>query len=296
MYMKEGGKYVEHLCVGLVAATLAVFHAGGVRAESQGQTPSIVTIASPSTMPPQFGPPPFDAKGSAVHRPVISQKLNGARFLDIGYNTYKKGTELATPYAYTTDEYCFLPSGRVLMKNEGESFDLVPGEVMWRPAGAVTRYADVLEDTVSICAMAPARQDATSYRISTEDVGRWAGDWKAKPVPHYYVMAASPMVTPSDKLASSGVVEHEVVSERKDGSARASVLYITLDAGAHLALSSVGEHICWVDTGQLRLTWRGSGKSVAVHTFFYQPEGSKIDEVKAIGPSSIVCFTAPAAL
>lgn len=100
------------------------------------------------------------AKGMAVHKRMITKAKDGSELIDASYNVYKAGLETTDPYAYTVDEVCWLESGKVEMINrgsEGKKEIVNAGDFMWRPAGAVTEYAMVLEDTVSICFFAPAR-------------------------------------------------------------------------------------------------------------------------------------------
>lgn len=256
----------------------------------------VVQVIDPMTVSPLLSVPPWIAKGPAEHRRVVTHDGNGSVNLDIGYNTYKQGVRLSTPYAYITDEFCYIPSGRVRMEGEGALIEVGTGDMMWRPAGGVTTSAEFLEDTVTICAMAPARLDANSHRVPAQDVGKWKGDPKKKPYPHWFKVSEAPVITGMDKSAGNGVEERELVSRRKDGSAKASVVYIKLKTGAHLVTGLEGEQICWLESGTLRLSAGGEIKAVATRSFIYRPQGAKIERLQATSDGSMICISGPAAL
>jgi hypothetical protein len=282
---------LDGLCA-IAMATIALAPAANAEAAS-GAT--VVQLIDPTTVSPLIGAAPWNANGPAEHRMVVSHQGDGATYLDMGYNSYKKGVRLSTPYAYKTDEICFLPSGRIRMEDEdGSTYERGAGRLMWRPAGGVTRSAEFLEDTVTICSMAPARLDANGHRVLPQDVGKWSGSPETKPRPHWYPMSEGPVITKMDSSASPGVVEHEVLSRRKDGSAKESVVYVTLEKGAHLALSSAGEQICWVENGPLALSSGGVSRTAKPNTFFFRPDGVKVDLVKALSKAAMTCFSGPA--
>jgi ethanolamine utilization protein EutQ (cupin superfamily) len=287
----------DTLRLGSAVAAFALCSTAAVAAEPQpGAGTPVVQVIDPMTVSPLFSIPPWVENGPAQHRRVVTHAANGAVALDIGYNTYNKGVRLANPYAYKTDELCYIATGLLDMHGEDGTSRIASGMMMWRPAGGVTKSVDILEDTLSICAMAPARLDANSHRVSAENIGKWDGDPKAKPYPHWFKVSKARVITSLDKSASKGVVERELVSKRKDGSAKVSVVYITLKAGAHLATSSVGEEICWLESGALRLNTNGEIKTASAHDFIYRPEGAKIDSLEATSAASMVCFTGPSAL
>jgi hypothetical protein len=256
----------------------------------------MVKVVDPFTIEPLIGAAPWNAGGPATHRMVVSHEKDGSIYLDIGYNNYKKGVILATPYAYKTDELCFSPSGKIRLKNEGDPFIMDGAKLMWRPAGAPTRSAEFLEDTVTICAMAPARLNANGHRVAPEDVGKWYGDPALKPMVKWFAIADAPVIPALDKSASPGVVEREVLSRRRDGSAKVSVTYITLKAGSHFTTSSAGDAICYVNFGSLSLTAGGVTLAAKGKAFIYRPDGAQITEVKATSESGLTCFSGPASL
>lgn len=278
----------------VIAITLPT---AAVMAQAQlGSSKPIVQIIDPATVNPLIGAAPWNANGPAAHRRVVTHGDNGAVYLDMGYNTYKKGVRLSTPYAYKTDEICFVPVGRARMQNESAPFETDPSHMMWRPSGGVTHWVEFLEDSVTICSMAPARLDADSHRIPPADVDKWYGDPASKPFPRWFPIAGGPVVTALDKSASAGVVEHEVLSLRKDGSAKVSVIYTTFETGSHVAADSKGEQICWVGAGTLKLSTGGETMIAPSHNFFYRPEGARIDRIEATKPATMTCFSGPAAL
>ena len=255
-----------------------------------------VQIVAPDAISPLLSIPPWVANGPAEHRRVITHDSVGAVAMDIGYNTYRKGVRLATPYAYKTDEFCYIAKGRIAMEGETSTIEVSGGTMMWRPAGGVTKSATFLEDTITICAMAPARLDANSHRIQSQDVGKWAGAPGDRPYPHWFKLSEAPLITALDTSASKGIVERELVSKRKDGSAKASVVHIGLKRGAHLALGPAGEQICWVEDGTLSLSWAGNAKTATAHDFIYRSSGTRLDHVEATSPASLLCLSGPATL
>lgn len=280
----------------LGAVTGMTLSATAVIGQAQpGLSQPIVQIIDPATVSPLIGAAPWDANGPAVTRRVVTHMNQGAVYLDMAYNTYKKGIRLAVPYAYKTDEFCFVPGGQLRMQDERTAYEPSHDSVMWRPSGGVTRSVEFLEDTVTICAMSPARLDANSHRIPPQDVGKWSGDPAAKPYPHWFPMTTGPVITAMDQSASAGVVEHEVLSKRKDGSAKVSVVYTTFQPGAYLAAGSAGEQICWVESGTLHLSTNSGTMTAGAHTFIYRPEGAKIDRIQANTPAAMTCFSGPAA-
>jgi hypothetical protein len=292
-----GGCLLVRTSVRLLALALVLAFPFDARSQAQpGAQKPTIEIIDPLTIDPLVGPAPWNAGGPAVHRRVVTHDKDGAVHLDIGYNLYKKGVKLGIPYAYKTDEVCYAPSGRIRMQNEGELFEPALHFLMWRPAGAVTRFAEMLEDTVTICAMAPARVDASSHKLAPEEVGKWSENPAIKPVLHYFNVSSGPIVTGRDKSASGGVVEREVLSKRKDGSAKESVIYTTLKAGSHLSLPGKGEQICWVERGKLAITSDGQQTDVRGNSFIYKPEGAKLDELRALEDAAIICFSGPASL
>lgn len=257
---------------------------------------SVVQVIDPSTIAPTIGAAPWNANGPAVSRRAVTHAGQGAHHLDIGYNTYKKGTKLSTPYAYKTDEFCFVPSGRISMQDEPTTYEAGPGRLMWRPAGALTRAVEFLEDTVTICSMSPARPDANSHRIPPQEVGRWSGDPATKPHPRWFPMTTAPLITSPDRKANAGVIEREVLSKRRDGSTMVSVTYTTFERGAQLASRGPGEEICWVESGSLSLSSNGRRQTARTGNFIFRPEGVPINQIRAATAASMVCFIGPPTL
>ena len=280
-----------------ILAATAVLMASPCAAFSQTEpitSAATVKVIDPMTVSPLIGPAPWNAGGPATHRMVVTHEKEGATYLDIGYNYYKKGVILAHPYAYDTDEACISPSGHMKLYDDDGGAELVPGTLMWRPAGGVTRSAEVLEDTVTICAMSPARLDATSYRVPPDAVGAWLGNPALKPMPKFSSMTSAPVITASDEPASPGVVRREALSMRRNGSARISATYMTMQAGSHFSTApgkeQGNEQICYVLSGVLLLTTDQGHMSASTRSFIYRPAGARMIEAKASEDAKLVCF------
>jgi hypothetical protein len=291
-----GGDALARTSARFLALALVFAFPVGARSQVQpGAGKPAIEIIDPLTIDPHVGAAPWNAGGPAVTRRVVTHAKDGAASLSVSYNLYKKGTRLGIPYAYKTDEVCYSPSGLIRMQNEAEPFEPARNFVMWRPAGAVTRFAEMLEDTVTICAMAPAWLDESS-KLAPEEVGKWYESPPNKPVPLYFGSSSSPIVTGLDKSASEGVIEREVLSKRKDGAAKESVIYTTLKAGSHISLPGEGERVCWVERGRLAITSDGRNREASRISFIYKPAGAKLDELRALEDAAIICFSGPASL
>ena len=265
-----------------------------VRAQiAPGTQTATVQVINPMSIKPLIGPAPWNAGGPATHRMVVSHDNQGAIYLDIGYNDYRKGIVLAVPYAYKTDELCLVPSGHIRLHDEDDTVEVLSGMLMWRPAGGVTRSAEFLQDTVTICAMSPARLDATSYRIPKEAVEAPSGK-QVRPVPKFFVVADAPKFETQTVSSAQGVVEREVLSMRRDGSSRVSVAYLTMQTGSQFS-TVVGneegnEQICYVMSGALSLDLKQGRVAAPAKSFIYRPAGARIVNAKATTKSALVCF------
>lgn len=103
------------------------------------------------------GAPQYD-DGRLVHRRVFTWAKDGAVALDASHNVYRAGLESGR-YGYNVDEICWLEAGEIEMVNGGEKQVFRAGQIMYRPAGAMTDHAKATKDTTSICFLAPARTD-----------------------------------------------------------------------------------------------------------------------------------------
>lgn len=156
--------------------------------------------------------------GPAATRRAVDRQKDGANYLDITYNVYQKGMRLAAPYAYRTDEFCFVPNGSVSLEADSGTTLVGGDDLMWRQAGASSNALDTLEDSITVCAFSPAWLNADSGNLAPEEIGKWRGDRETTPRLHFFKMSTSPEVGASDRSPGHGFVEREVISKRKDSS------------------------------------------------------------------------------
>ena len=274
--------------VGLALMMIAA--AGGRAAAPSGGR---IEVVDPMKVTPLYGRPPFDQGGSATHRRVINRQGNGSIQLDIGYNLYAAGTRLAAPYAYRTDEFCFVPRGRLVLKSGGGDTEMTGGGLMWRPRGAASDGLDVLEDSVTICAMSPARIDADSHRLPAQDVGKWSGDPALRPKLHFFTVETAPRLDRAHRSPGTAILEREMVSTRKDGS-KIGVIFTRFRPGGKVRPVGTAEQICWVGKGRIDVQSGGDALIVATPSFFYRPAGVTIDAISASSGAEMLCFSGPA--
>lgn len=257
---------------------------------------SAVRVIDPMTVDPMYGPPPFDRDGLAVIRRVVSRPKDGATNLDIGYNIYQKGMKIEARYAYRMDEFCLVPNGRVALESDDGTTIQTEGDLMWRPAGASSNSLLTLEDSVTICCFTPARIDATSHRLTPQEIGNWPAGSQTPPSLRFLKTETAPPVGEDGRLVGQGFVAREVVSNRRDGS-DVSVIYITFDEGGSItAGSGPGEEIFWVSEGTLEVRSGGTTQIASPRNFIYRPDGAEIDSIRATSPAKLFCFSGPARL
>jgi len=97
-----------------------------------------------------------------IVRQVFSKQKNRFVTMDASHITYKAGFN-SGPISNSNDEICWLESGKIEMRNDGVKELMSAGDFLWRPAGAVTESATVLEDSVSICFSAVAQSQSVGY-------------------------------------------------------------------------------------------------------------------------------------
>jgi ethanolamine utilization protein EutQ (cupin superfamily) len=106
--------------------------------------------------------------GRLVSRRIFTWAKDGIVALDASHNVYRAGLESGS-YGYKVDEICWLEKGEIEMINAGVTQTFRAGQIMYRPAGAVTDHAKATQDTVSICFLAPARTSDWGHILSLKD-------------------------------------------------------------------------------------------------------------------------------
>jgi mannose-6-phosphate isomerase-like protein (cupin superfamily) len=140
-------------------------------------------ILDPRDVQPTINPAsPEHVSGRQVHRRILSVLAGGPASIDVGYNTFKSGIEIAEPYAYNRDEFCYMVAGEMELLNEGVPVVAAGGSFVYRPAQAATHRVRVPKDAISICAFSPARIDGWSHRLPADAVGHWDGDEADRPI------------------------------------------------------------------------------------------------------------------
>lgn len=281
---------------GAVIAVLTATTAQTVHAQAQpGMVKPAIVIVDP------MGTDAFLADAHptpgplAQHHVVFSPTKSGTRHIEIGYNDYPAGFKVNSVYAFKqADGLCYVPSGMIEITSDGVVVKLTSHMVMWRPAGAMTEHVEAAQDTVTICAVSPARDEKNKANLGEAEVSRWNGDPALQPHVHFYAVNFISVEAPGEKdLALRSVLERRVVSLHKDGSAKLDLTHFTFKVGAKLRDSpKLGEQVCWLETGKMELSSEGKSLPLNSRNFLYRPEGVKIDELRALKDSSLVCWSA----
>lgn len=233
------------------------------------------------------------------HHVVFSRSTYGTRSMEIGYNEYRAGFRVDTAYAFKdSDGLCYVPSGSMEITSDGVVVKVAPRSAMWRPAGAMTEHVNAIRDTVTICAVSPARDEHHKVELGQAEVGRWAGDVALQPHVHFFAVEfVRPEVRREAGLTKDLIVERRVVSLHKDGSAKLDLTQFQFTAGAVLRDGrGNGEQMCWLESGRLELSSGGKISSLNAGNFLLRPEGAVIGSVRALENSSLLCYSAPARL
>jgi hypothetical protein len=281
----------------LVSVAIATIAPSAVQAKEAAKTPEVLILDPMQTEPLVRGGSKYIQSGMSQHRRVISKPRQGSVDIDVGYNTYKAGVGADKPYAYDKDELCYFARGDGWMRSNGEEVIARSGDLMWRPAGAVTENTRVLTDTVTICAFTPARNDDWSHKLPDSEVGKWSGDPSKKPIVKWArLQDAVIMPHPGDANYESGrIVERMMLPAQTDGIKGADVTYTTYKAGTSVqGKTNMLEQICWLDSGKLEVSLPGKTQSLEATYFMYSPVGSRLKGIKALQDSNLLCFTEPA--
>jgi quercetin dioxygenase-like cupin family protein len=236
---------------------------------------------------------PAHVAGTQVHRRVLSATKDGPKSIDVGYNTFKAGVTSDRPYAYTKDEFCYIPAGELKAESSGVTQIVLPGTFMWRPARVATHQVLVQKDSVSICAFGPAREDDWSHRLPLSEIG-WDGDESKRRLPrylHYTSIAPSPLPEAPD---DARIVHRRVISEDKDGSVHMELSHTTFDAGVTLGPSTNRrDDVCWLESGEMRFTAGGEEMILEAGEFIYRPAGTAVERIEVVEKSVLIRYSAP---
>jgi quercetin dioxygenase-like cupin family protein len=115
-----------------------------------------VKVIQPFDIEPMVLDTEAHRSGQATHRRVISKVKDGSQWLDAGYNTYKKGVDLAAA-AHAIDQICYIVSGEgEIGVVDGETISLRAGMFVFRPAGEKISFK-CHTDMITVCFFAPPR-------------------------------------------------------------------------------------------------------------------------------------------
>lgn len=231
--------------------------------------------------------------GMSVHRDLLSNTKDGAVTMDVGHNIHLAGGKSTTPYAYLHDEICYVVSGEGYMVNDGKKNDVVPGEVVYRPAGAYTQAVEITQDTVTVCGFGPGFKTGQTYLsyIAPQDKNTLSEDEK----PQVKVIRENQLTAQSLKT-SKGVEfkKKQLVSNRKDN-ARSINLDITFYPQlTHLdARSDNFDSFCWLTKGEMRYSESDKQYTLTPGVFLYRPAGVVFTSTTFNSGSNMLCFYNP---
>lgn len=280
----------NHARMLLVAASLAA----SVSPASAATPDLTVRVINPQDVEPLIREDfVFSRDGKAVHRRVVSKPKDGSVSIDAGYNTYKTGVGANEPYAYDKDELCYFASGEMELESDGVVVIARPGNFMWRPAGAPTHRTKVTQDTVTICAFGPARNDAWSHKLATADIDKWNKSERERPRVRYYDYRYTLPTSAPD--GSGQVVHRPVVSASKDGAVHIDANHTFYPAGASFGEYRHGRaEVCWFEAGSMELVSGGVEARVHAGQFLYRPAGASTESAKVLEDTIAICFFGPA--
>lgn len=188
-------------------------------------------VIDPADVEPTVNPASEEHReGRQVHRRILSLMTGGPASIDLGYNRTAEGIDFAVPYAYDRDEFCYTAAGSTRMQNDGETWDFVAGQFMWRPVGAATQRFTVTSAYNSICAFGPARVDGWSH-ILPESYHKADDGAAARPrVQFLNALDVAPRANSGAGVTYRQIFDTPVME----------VAHISLDRGARADLSEAG--------------------------------------------------------
>lgn len=87
---------------------------------------------------------------------AVSKEVHGSENIDASYSKYSKG-RYKKDVVYPQDEICYIVrGGGILTTPDGERISFKQGDVIFRPAGAISDV-EMTEDSISVCMFSPAR-------------------------------------------------------------------------------------------------------------------------------------------
>jgi mannose-6-phosphate isomerase-like protein (cupin superfamily) len=247
-----------------------------------------VEIIDPYKVEPTINPESQEhLEGTQLHRRVLSPMRGGPRSIDIGYNTFKAGLDVARPYAYSKDEFCYLAKGEFIATSRGDTVTMGAGGFMWRPPRAATERVRITKDSVSICAFGPAREDGWSHRLTSEEIDRLSTEELVNPRPIFYsnTLLISP---PWTNITGTIEFRRAISSPRMDVSRAA----VSKDSSFRAFLDQRDE-VWWLDSGKLTVVVDGVSHVVLAGQFItWRSDENAI--VSSDEDSVLVIFSAPA--
>jgi hypothetical protein len=254
-------------------------------------------IISPNDVAPMVDENyPPEAKGKIFHRRVLSALTGGPGSIDIDYNNYAGGLGGRLAYAYTKDEFCYQAAGRIVTESRGITDDVRPGTFMWRPAGSATDAIEFKEDSITICAFGPAREDEWSHRLAPEIVGEWDGNEETRRIPIYRHFS---VVDPSSYPAAPDdprIEYRKIFSRERDGSRFMDIARIAFDAGTEVSgIGDERDEIWWLEAGSAELLVGGQRMALCEKDFLFRRAGERIDQIRFPADAVVISYSAPTA-
>jgi hypothetical protein len=236
---------------------------------------------------------PLYLDGSVSHRRVVAKMRGGPANIDIDYNQYRAGLAHSEAYAYSLDEFGYIPSGELMQVSDGDRRTIAPGSFMWRPAGAATQQIQFLTDCVTICAFGPAREADWGYALASEKVGKWDPADGEKPHVHFFHYS---QIEPTDLPGAptdGRVIHRAVISLARNGSRFMDVSHTTLRKGTIVELQSSSHNvISWLETGRLQILAGVDTRELSPTDFLYYGPGEKPEAFVALEDSIYVTWAA----
>ncbi|WP_417211553.1 hypothetical protein [Antarctobacter sp.] len=223
-----------------------------------------------------------------IHRRLVSPMTEGPEGVDVGLNTYKGGHRFNGPYAYNTDEFCYISEGVAEGESHGVPFRASPGIFLFREAGAQTDFFDVPQSIVNICAFAPGRFDMDSHRLAPEDYGDWDGSPGPKKLPvliHYQDVSPTRFELAGDQAG----LTYRKVFHAGNGSLHCEVGHLIISANTITDITPPAtDEVWWIEKGRLSVTETGKTESAAAHECIHLAAGGPARRIEALAPVTLI--------
>ncbi len=249
-------------------------------------------VIDPMDVEPMKNPSqPRHVSGKARHRRVVSKIEDPDVQIDIGFNMFDAGPGASEPYAYYSDEMCYLPTEGLEVISNGQSVMVKRGHAMWRPAGASSEGTCHHADNISICAFGPARMDPWSHRIPPEDIG----NWPAGEAPKVMFRDVDSLDSEPLKGGDEGVTVKYIYSAARDGARKIEMSALRFPAGTSAVLDApVRDEIYYVDIGEINFISGGETFTAAKGQFVYRARGVPIERAVAGIDATLIRWQGPA--